>query len=108
MVKNATLTKDLRLSNTVQDTLLLKMKEEGRQLSSGLATVAALVLSLWPRVITPETSFSDLKLDERWYERGCLMPYVNRMKDVYLEMTEADKRKCATREFVQLLAEAAW
>lgn len=84
------------------------MKDEGRQLPRGLITAAALVLSLWPRAITAGASFSDLKLDERWYECGCLTPHVNRMKDVYLAMTEGDKRKCATREFVQLLAEAAW
>lgn len=107
-IKNDTLTKELRLLNTVQDTLLLRMKEKGKRLSSGLLTAAALVLSLWPRAITAETSFSDLKMDERWYECGCLMPHVNRMKDVYREMTEADKKQCATREFIQLLAEAAW
>ena len=108
VIKYYDLTQGLCLSNTVQDTVLLRMKDEGRQISSGLVTAAALVLSLWPRAITAETSFSDLKLDERWSECGCLMPHVNRMKDLYLEMTEADKRKCATREFVQLLAEAAW
>lgn len=92
----------------MQDTLLLRMKDKAKQLSSGLVTAAALVLSLWPLAITAETSFSDLKLGERWSECGCLMPHVSRMKDVYLEMTKADKKKCATREFIQLLAEAAW
>ena len=94
-IKNDTLSKDLRLLNTVQDTLLLRMKDKGKQLSSGLVTAAALVLSLWPLAIIAETSLSDLKLGERWYECECLMPPVSRMKDVYLEMTETDKKKSA-------------
>ena len=108
VIKNDPLTKELRLSNTMQDTMLLRMKEKTEQLSSGLVTAATLVLSLWPRAITAETSFSDMKMDERWSECGCLMPHVNRIKNVYLAMTEVDKRRCATRGFIQLLAEAAW
>ena len=46
------------------------MEEKGKQLSSGLVTAASLVLCLWPRAITAETSFSDLKMDERWSEWG--------------------------------------
>ena len=45
-IKNDTSTKELHISNTMQDTLLLRMKEKGKQLSSRLVTAAALVLSL--------------------------------------------------------------
>ncbi|KAI9776718.1 MAG: hypothetical protein M1816_005147 [Peltula sp. TS41687] len=107
-IKHDTVTKELRLFITVQDTLLSRMKAGGRELSSGLITAASLVLSVWPRSITAEISFSQLAMGQRWVRCGQLMPHVDRMTSVYLELNDADQRKCATRGFIQLLVEAAW
>ena len=108
MIKYDSRLHELRVSGIVQDTLLSRTGKSDDRLTDGFTTAAALIVSVWPCNITIDTSFSQLHTSERWNQCRPLMPHINQLWSRYLKMDEVQQRKCATRSFAQLLAEAAW
>ncbi|KAL9621734.1 MAG: hypothetical protein Q9160_003852 [Pyrenula sp. 1 TL-2023] len=98
---------ELKILPTYQDAVWFRLKALGIALWTGLTTAASLVLSKWPCVITVEVSFSQLYTSRR--ER-CqhLAVHVSRMMNLYDHLEKEDQKMSATREWIQLLTEAAW
>lgn len=98
---------EIRILPTFQDTVWFRLKALGIASWTGLTTTASLVLSKWPCVVTLDVSFSRQGSSRR---EQCqhLAVHVSRMITLYKRLERKDQRMSATREWIQLLAEAAW